>query len=178
MELYFAPVTEGDAQAILAWRYDPPYAAYNASAGESSGADYTAELLDRRSPYFAMRLVSGADWEREPPAGFFAFGSACEVGAEPDAPAEPHLYRADGSITIGLGLRPNLTGSGLGLPFVEAGLALARERFHPTLFRLFVYAWNQRAIMVYERAGFTVVSQACVAGQDGQSIFIEMVRQV
>ncbi|HEU0026213.1 MAG TPA: GNAT family protein, partial [Ktedonobacterales bacterium] len=88
----------------------------------------------------------------------------------------PHLYRADGSITIGLGLRPDLTGRGLGMPFVEAGMALARERFHPTGFRLFVYAWNRRAITVYERVGFSMVGRAGAPDSDGQPAFIEMTR--
>ncbi len=177
MEFRFTPVSEADVQAILAWRYDPPYTTYNAAADGSVDFDYVAEMTDRRSPYFAVQMVSDADWEREPPAGFFAFGSACEVGSEPDAHAESHLHRADGSITIGLGLRPDLTGRGLGLPLVEAGLALARERYHPTLFRLFVYAWNQRAITIYERAGFTAIGRAGAPGPDGQPTFVEMTRQ-
>ncbi len=177
MEFRFTLITEADAQAILAWSYDPPYTTYNA-AGEPADFDYMSEMLDRRSPYFAARLVSGVGWEREPPAGFFAFGSACEVGSEPDAPAMPHVLRADGSITIGLGLRPDLTGRGLGLPFVKAGLALARERYQPTFFRLFVYAWNQRAITVYERAGFSMNGRAGAPGSDGQPAFVEMSRPI
>lgn len=171
-------MTKADVLAILAWRYEPPYTTYNPAEDEPEGFDYAAEMLDRRSPYFAMRLASGADLEREPPAGFFAFGSACEVGSEPDALAGPHLLRADGSITIGLGLRPDLTGRGLGLPFVEAGLALARDRYKPTLFRLFVYAWNQRAILVYERAGFSAIGRAGALGPDGYPAFVEMTHPI
>src|SRR4051794_39830193 len=37
----------------------------------------------------------------------------------------------DGVVEIGLGLRPDLTGRGLGGGFLEACLAFARERFHP-----------------------------------------------
>jgi [ribosomal protein S18]-alanine N-acetyltransferase len=176
MEFHFMPVSESDVHAILAWRYDPPYTAYN-SDNEPADFDYVAEMLDVRSPHFAARIAEGKDWERQPPAGFFGFGSACEVGSEPDAPGERHLYRADGSVTIGLGLRPDLTGRGLGLTFVEAGLAMGRQRFHPARFRLFVYAWNQRAITVYERAGFTMVGRAGAPGPDGQPAFVEMTRQ-
>jgi ribosomal-protein-alanine N-acetyltransferase len=35
-----------------------------------------------------------------------------------------------------------------------AGLEFARERYAPARFRLAVAAFNQRAIRVYERAGF------------------------
>ncbi len=176
MEFRFTPITVADAQAILAWRYDPPYTAYNTRMDENGGYDYVAAMLDSRSPYFAARIASDADWARKPPDGFFAFGSACEVGSEPETPAAPHLYRADGSITIGLGLRPDLTGRGLGLAYVEAGMALAREQYRPSQFRLFVYAWNQRAIRVYERAGFSGAGRAGATGPDGQPAFIEMTR--
>lgn len=169
-------MSRADAEAILRWRYAPPYETYNAPAGEPVDVDALAEMLDARSPHFGMRLALGPGGESREPAGFFAFGSSCEVGDEPDAPPEPHLLRADGSITIGLGLRPDLTGRGLGLAFVEAGLALARERYQPAVFRLFVYAWNLRAITVYERAGFRAIRRAGALGADGLPAFIEMLR--
>jgi RimJ/RimL family protein N-acetyltransferase len=69
-------------------------------------------------------------------AGFYFFGE-----------------RAD-AIVYGLGLRPDLTGRGLGIAFVAAGLDFARERLGATRFVLDVAAFNQRAIHVYERVGF------------------------
>jgi [ribosomal protein S18]-alanine N-acetyltransferase len=61
-------------------------------------------------------------------------------------------------LDYGLGLRPDLTGQGLGLEFFLAGLEFARERFKPTRVVLHVAEFNQRARRVYERAGFRVVS--------------------
>jgi RimJ/RimL family protein N-acetyltransferase len=57
-------------------------------------------------------------------------------------------------LEYGLGLRPDLTGRGLGLDFFRAGLEFGRERYRPAIVRLFVAAFNERAITVYERAGF------------------------
>jgi ribosomal-protein-alanine N-acetyltransferase len=59
-----------------------------------------------------------------------------------------------GVIEIGLAMRPDLTGRGLGLSFVEAGLNFARHRYAPTRFTLDVATFNVRAQRVYERAGF------------------------
>jgi [ribosomal protein S18]-alanine N-acetyltransferase len=61
-------------------------------------------------------------------------------------------------LDYGLGLRPDLTGQGLGLEFFRAGLVFARERYQPQRVYLHVAAFNERARRVYERAGFSVVS--------------------
>jgi RimJ/RimL family protein N-acetyltransferase len=60
----------------------------------------------------------------------------------------------DDALEYGLGLRPDLTGRGLGLEFFREGLEFGRERYTPERVRLFVAAFNERAIKVYERAGF------------------------
>lgn len=166
MRFSFHPMTEIDARSILAWRYDGPYAIYNMTGDEGI---VLAELLDPRSPYFAARD------ERDELAGFFAFGTSAEVGAEPSPPG---LLSPDRALSVGLGLRPDLTGQGkgVGLAFVNAGLDFARERFHPAAFRLFVLAFNQRAARVYERAGFMRVGIRHVHNIHGEHDFIEMRR--
>jgi ribosomal-protein-alanine N-acetyltransferase len=58
------------------------------------------------------------------------------------------------AIFFGLGLRPELTGRGLGLEFVLAGVDFARSHFGRKDIVLDVAAFNERAIHVYERAGF------------------------
>jgi RimJ/RimL family protein N-acetyltransferase len=58
------------------------------------------------------------------------------------------------AIFYGLGLRPALTGRGLGAAFVNAGLEFVQARFERRRFVLNVAEFNERAIRVYERAGF------------------------
>lgn len=61
---------------------------------------------------------------------------------------------------IGFGMRLNLTGHGHGLSFVNTcadfAVQFARQRYHYTgkYIGLGMYQFNQRAIKVYERAGF------------------------
>ena len=59
-----------------------------------------------------------------------------------------------GAVEIGLGLRPELVGKGLGLEFFRAGVAFAHDTFGRTRVVLNVAGFNERAITVYERAGF------------------------
>jgi [ribosomal protein S18]-alanine N-acetyltransferase len=65
-----------------------------------------------------------------------------------------YLEERNDSVFFGLGLRPDLTGRGLGLAFVQAGLTFANEKFPGRRVILDVAEFNLRARKVYERAGF------------------------
>jgi ribosomal-protein-alanine N-acetyltransferase len=81
------------------------------------------------------------------------------------------------TVEIGLGLRPDLTGQGLGRAFVLACLDFARERFHPERFRLAVAAFNRRAISVYGRAGFRATGEYRHRTNGGEHRFVRMERE-
>ena len=163
----FQPMAEAKARAIAAWRYDEPYAFYNAPEGAADDPGYLHELLDPDNPYYAAIDSRGAL------IGFLAFGWPAQVGT-PEERAE--AYGGEQALDVGLGLRPDLTGRGLGLAFVEAGLAFARERFAPARFRLSVAAFNHRAIRVYERAGFGRVRAMTLDSSGGPYEFVIMAR--
>lgn len=165
MQCAFTSMTEADARAVCAWRYPPPYDTYNAGGVVEQ---VIAEMLDPRSPYFAARD------ERGELIGYVCFGTAARVTDI----AEPRLFDPDGAISYGLGLRPDLIGQGkgLGLAFVRAGLDFARQRFAPAAFRLFVLTWNERAIRVYEQAGFRRAGVLHVTNRHGSLEFLEMTR--
>ena len=159
----FSLMDEEAARAIQAWRYEGAYAVYNMGSDTAEGL---AELLDRRSPYYVVRDEHGDL------VGFFAVGtSALMWGSN-----QPCIYIEDRTIAIGLGLRPDMTGKGLGLTFVQACLDFARQEFVPECFRLYVYSWNERAIRVYERAGFQHVRVFLQRNMDGENEVLEMSR--
>ena len=163
MHFTLKPMDEAGAHAIQAWHYEGQYSVYN--WGDDDGG--IAELLDRRSPHYAV-------WDdKGEPIGFFGFGSSAQVWDG----GEPHLYSENNTITVGLGMRPDLTGKGLGLAFVNAGLAFAKEQFKPDYFRLFVLTFNERAIKVYERAGFQRVGIYVQHTEQGERDFLEMSRK-
>ncbi len=163
MQFTFTPMTAEDAREIITWRYEEPYSIYNWEE-----EDVPAEMLDRRSPHYAVRDEQGKL------IGFFTYGSSAYVWDG----GEPHLYSEGKTITIGLGMRPDLTGRGLGLAFVEAGLDFAREQFAPERFRLYVLSFNERAIRVYERAGFERAGVYVQHNPAGHRDFLEMRRRV
>lgn len=164
MQFTFSLMNKADIQALQSWRYDGEYAVYDIHVNPD---DDSSEMLDRRSPYYAVRDEQGELM------GFFNFGTSAQVWDND----HPGVYSENGIVDIGLGLRPDLTGKGLGLAFVEAGLAFAKEQFALTAFRLFVLAFNERAIRVYERAGFERVRVFVQQNIHGEHRFVEMRRE-
>jgi RimJ/RimL family protein N-acetyltransferase len=117
-----------------------------------------------------------ATWHYEPPYDFYDLASDPHDAAEMRDPARAGHYRAvlgdgegldafwyfnwpDGAVEVGIGLRPDLTGRGLGESFFRAQLDYAAGEWSPATFRLFVASWNERAIRLYERLGFREVGR-------------------
>jgi ribosomal-protein-alanine N-acetyltransferase len=71
------------------------------------------------------------------------------------------IEEAEGLLTIEAYLRPDLTGKGLGVGFVRAGIELALTELgcSATHARLWVNAFNRRAMKVYERIGFRITGE-------------------
>jgi [ribosomal protein S18]-alanine N-acetyltransferase len=80
-------------------------------------------------------------------------------------------------VDIGLGMKPDLTGKGLGLNFLEMGLQFARQHFAVRSFRLAVATFNQRAIKLYVRAGFQPTRVYKNYTNGGEFDFLEMTRE-
>jgi 8-oxo-dGTP pyrophosphatase MutT (NUDIX family)/RimJ/RimL family protein N-acetyltransferase len=138
--LTFRPIDEATARVILGWRYEPPYDIYDPSFGDFEEAMQV--FLDPQNAYHAITDEHGHL------VAYCCFG--------PDGQVPGGNYRA-AALDIGLGMRPDLTGQGRGLAYVNAVLDFARRTFSPTAFRVTVAKFNQRALRVWEKAGFQPV---------------------
>lgn len=152
-------MTEGIARAIGAWRYKPPYTFYNPDPKALD--EILAQMLD--GSYYAVLDDQGEL------AGFVAFGATAQIPG-----GHTHGAYRDEALDIGLGMRPDLTGHGLGLEFLEACIAFARERYAPPMLRLSVATFNQRAITVYQRAGFEAGPSVPSPMRGGETEFLVM----
>jgi [ribosomal protein S18]-alanine N-acetyltransferase len=140
-----------EATQISGWHYDPPYDFYDAT----SDPDDREELLDprrRKDAYFSV-------FDDGVLVGFFQF------------------EREGTRVDIGLGMRPDLTGRGLGGEYLRAGLEFARRRYSPERFMLSVAMFNERAILVYERAGFRRNTVYKHNTNGGEYLFLSMARE-
>ena len=132
MEFTFRPLSRPDVENIKTWHYDAPYTQYD---GEKFASSFWIWFYTRLGyEYYAVDNAHGDL------IAFFIFKK---------------LSR--NIVNIGLGLRPELTGYGYGLAFVQAGIEFGKDRYTPASFQLTVAPFNARAIKVYMRAGFNLV---------------------
>lgn len=137
MELFTRKMNKYNASDILGWRYKAPYDFYNNELSDEA----LQELLDD-----SYQAVVSADSKL---IGFFCTGNSAQV------PAGNKFQVYDGNyIDIGLGMRPELTGNGLGLEFCMFILDSIQQKQKNMPLRLTVAAFNKRAITLYEKLGF------------------------
>ncbi len=128
----YRPMALRDALAVYRWRYSGEYAIYDLGLVTLLAATFVSAVAGKKAgvAFYAVAL------DDDPLIGIVSLA-----------------YRSQ-DVELGLGLRPDLTGRGLGLPFVRSVMDLARERYHPRTLSLCVATFNHRAIKIYERAGF------------------------
>lgn len=133
--IHLASLTREHAEDIAGWRYDPPYDVYDLAGNQAQ------ELLDPEARVHAVlagdRLI-----------GFRSFGPDGQV---------PGWEYADTALDTGGGLRPELTGQGLGRAVIVAGLDFGRALFAPPAFRVTVASFNTRALRTVASLGFETV---------------------
>lgn len=133
------------------WKYDGEYAFYNMTEDPEDYEEIvTPEKRDDR--YFSVFDGSGL-------MGFFCVE---QEGAD---------------IALGLGLRPDLTGCGKGSAFLAEILDFVREKYDFENIHMDVASFNQRAIKVYERAGFVKTGTAKLPTNGGIYDFTHMERK-
>lgn len=150
--LRLAPLTREHAEDMATWRYEPPYDLYDMVGAEPD------ELLAPEAGFHAV--LAGGDL-----VGFRSFGPDGRV---------PGWDYDDSALDTGGGLRPALTGQGLGRTAITAGLAFGRALFAPAAFRVTVAAFNARALRTVETLGF-VRTATFEAARDGRE-FVVLVR--
>lgn len=132
LSVQIVPMTAAYAAEIITWRYPAPYDCYDMTDADPGF------LASPESGFFALTDETGL-------IGFRSFGADGQVpGGDYD----------DSALDTGGGLRPDLTGQGLGRDAIRTGLEFGAQRFRPRAFRVTVAAFNVRAQRVIAALGF------------------------
>jgi RimJ/RimL family protein N-acetyltransferase len=143
MKLHFQPFDEQAIQTMMAWQYERPYHTYNMSLHPDDPYISPMEMDYFLSPAFAFHAI--LDEETAEQVAFCSFGGDAQVyGGD----------YSEAALDIGMGVRPDLTGKGLGALFATAVITFAIQTFQPSKLRVTIANFNQRAIRVWGKNGF------------------------
>ncbi|MBE5780464.1 MAG: GNAT family N-acetyltransferase [Clostridiales bacterium] len=141
---------EAHAREIALWRYPGIYEQYS--------FQFTKETIGHllNGSYFFV------EDDEDGLIGLFCFGPSARIPVLDEAAT----YTPD-ALDIGLGLRPDLCGKGIGTSFLQIAMEVGQKLLSPPRYRLSVAAFNLRAISVYRRCGFVTqkVEQNIISGQ-------------
>ena len=157
MKLLVEPLTAEQVRAFMAWEYAGSYAVYNMAPENEEDRRF---FLDPENGYFGICNESGEL------LGF------CNFGADARVPGGD--YGAD-AVDIGMGMRPDLTGQGMGVVYATAVFNFAMDHYPGQPQRVTIAAFNKRAQRLCSKFGFSEVSRF-VREKDGREFMI-MLRQ-
>ncbi|WP_273327282.1 GNAT family N-acetyltransferase [Vallitalea guaymasensis] len=158
MKYYVYDMNRKYAELISNWTYEQPYNIYS---GDGSN-EYMDELLV--GSYYTVLN------EKDDIIGFYCFGKAAQVPAGNEYGA----YEKTNFLDVGLGIRPDLCGKGIGYDFMVKQLEYAQSKLTSENFRLTVADFNKRAIKLYEKLGFVKTMTFKRKGQNGEMEFLIM----
>ncbi|MGI9648961.1 MAG: GNAT family N-acetyltransferase [Acidimicrobiia bacterium] len=139
-EISIRPATAADVRVFAGWRHQAPYDVYDITQPVDDAVEYFL-----RPATNCHVIEAGGEL-----AGFMTFGTDAQV---------PGGDYTGAGLDIGLGMKPSLTGRGLGSAFVRSVIGFAREAFEERPLRVTIAALNQRALRVWSGCGFTETQQ-------------------
>jgi [ribosomal protein S18]-alanine N-acetyltransferase len=130
---------EDEAVEVAGWAYPPPYDVYDSDA--SVVGLLLARTTDGEGYYPAVDDEGSV-------VAFAVLGAEARVRGQEPTP---------GVVDLGLGVRPDLTSSGIGGALLPQAIGLALELFRPVAVRAAVAVFNRRSLALCRRAGFRPV---------------------
>lgn len=133
MGLNICEFVETDAKSICGWRYESPYDIYNYPNWETIIQQKwgMADETKRKTEFYTIKNDNGL-------LGFF------------------RLVKYDSFVMLGLGIKPEMCGCGLGEQVMSCIKKVFSERYPNDLLCLEVRSFNMRAIKCYGKAGFII----------------------
>jgi ribosomal-protein-alanine N-acetyltransferase len=159
MRIEFLPTEKKRAREFLQWQYEPPYDIYNFPLVQLE--KYVQYNIDPRNNVYTMfdqndRLI-----------GYCSYGRDAQI---------PGGDYSEEALDIGLMIKPELTGQGMGSDFASKVIQNGIDKYVPKKLRVTIAAFNKRAMRVWEGNGFQQTQKFNREG-DGME-FVVMVNEI
>ena len=154
LPIVYRPAKKKHARAFVQWQYEPPYDVYNCPPEEVGNA--VQYNIDPANNIYAM-----FDQSKEM-IGYCSYGKDARV---------PGGDYSEEALDIGLMIKPELTGQGMGTDFARDVIHNGSRLFGPGKMRVTIAAFNRRAIRTWEKNGFQPI-QTFKRDGDGMEFLI------
>lgn len=129
MDTQIQKLSQKNAEEIAnEWKYEEKYSFYNMTEDPEDYEEIISPVL-RKSNYFQVV-------ENNELFGFFVLEQSADI------------------VDMGLGMKPELTGNGLGSQFISLIIIYVKQHYSVSTIRLNVAKFNIRAQKCYEKSGF------------------------
>ena len=142
-------MNEKFARQICSWKYEGEYEIYNTVSFEEMKSKKIS-LLD---PERMNNYICFIDEEYNEVIAYINI-----------------MKKENDDIFIGIGLKPNLCGKGLGKEFLQIGIKKALDRYPRHKIVLQVRSWNKRAIKSYLNTGFKITKKEEMLDYTGKKV--------
>jgi len=142
MNIDYRPADETSAREFLQWRYESPYDIYNCPPDEMEAAlQYN---IDPENNVYAMFDRNGE------------LIGYCSYGADAQVPGGDYNEEA---LDIGLMIKPELTGQGMGPTYASDVIQNGIDKYAPKRLRVTIAAFNKRAMRTWEKNGLRPIQK-------------------
>ena len=154
LQISYLPAEKKHARVFVNWQYEPPYDVYNCPSEEIGDAVHYN--IDPANNVYAMLD------QNEELIGYCSYGRDAQV---------PGGDYSEEALDIGLMIKPELTGQGMGSDFASEVIQKGINNYAPKRLRVTIAAFNKRAMRVWEKNGFQQ-SQKFSRESDGMEFVI------
>ena len=137
LSISYRPAEKKHAREFVNWQYKPPYDVYNCPPEEIG--DAVQYNIDPTNNVYAMLD------QNEELIGY------CSYGKDAQVPGGDYNEEA---LDIGLMIKPELTGQGMGATFTKEVIRNGIAKYEPKKLRVTIAAFNKRAMRIWEKNGF------------------------
>ena len=137
LQISYRPAEKKHARVFVNWQYEPPYDVYNCPPEEIGDAVHYN--IDPANNVYAMLD------QNEELIGYCSYGRDAQV---------PGGDYSEEALDIGLMIKPELTGQGMGSVFASEVIQNGIDKYAPEKLRVTIAAFNKRAMRVWEKNGF------------------------
>jgi len=159
LQISYYPAEKKHARVFVNWQYKPPYDVYNCPPEEVGDAVHYN--IDPANNVYAMLD------QNEELVGYCSYGRDAQV---------PGGDYSEEALDIGMMIKPELTGQGLGAAFAEEVIRNGVGKYNSKKLRVTIAAFNKRAMRVWEKNGFQQTQFFTRA--NGEMNFVIMTKEI